>query len=136
MDLDASLYAYLAADAPLLGLLATYRSAPAIFTEPPVPDDADLPYIVINSISDVPFDTLAEEGRNVIRDIGCYARFTGSSAPIIAIAERVRSLLHSQTILVPGYANIVTSVVGVANAPTDRTVSGRIVSTRFLLRKI
>ncbi len=135
MNLEAAIYDYLAADFRLTDQLKTYRSAPAIFTESSIPEDADFPYVVVNSVSDVPLDTLAEEGRQVVRDIGCYCEYTGSSQQVNQIAERVRALFHRQSIPVDGYSNYITTIVGMILAPTDRNVVGRIVSVRFSLEK-
>lgn len=136
MDIEGAIYTHLTGDSTLTGMLAVYRNAPAVFMESPVPDDARRPFVVINSVSDVPLDTLAEEGREVIRDIGCYADYTGSQGPVLAITERVRELFHHRTVAVNGYSNFITTVSGIILAPTDRTISGRIVSVRFSLRKI
>lgn len=135
MNLDAGIYNHLAGDFDLTSMLNLYKDHPAIFVESPVPDEVLLPYVVVNSVSDVPLDTLAEEGRQVTRDIACYARYTGSSLEITTITERVRELFHRQQITVSGYSNFITTVAGVNIAPTDRTVVGRIVSVRFSLEK-
>jgi hypothetical protein len=135
MNIEGAIYTRLLGDSPLTAMLSVYRSNPAVFTFAPVPDDASLPYIIVNPVADVPLDTLAETGRQVTRDIACYAPNTGSPVDITNISERVRALFHQQIILVDGYTNFLTSVTGLNTAPTDRTVFGRIVSVRFSLRQ-
>ncbi len=136
MDLESAIYARLTGDYRLTERLSVYRNAPAVFTESPVPDDVAFPYVVVTSVSDVPLDTLAETGRSVVRDFGCYARFTGSTQYLGQITERVRHLFHRQKVEVEGYSNFITQVIGINVAPSDRTVAGRIVSVRFSLRKL
>jgi hypothetical protein len=92
--------------------------------------------VVINPVSDVPLDTLAEEGRLIVRDIGCYAPAQGTTIIINQITERVRALFHRKPLTMEGYGNFIATVQGVLVAPTDRTVIGRIVSVRFSLRKL
>lgn len=135
MNIEGAIYTRLLGDSQLTAMLNVYRNNPAVFTFAPVPDDAMLPYIVVNPVSDVPLDTLAEMGRQVTRDIACYAPNTGSPIQVTTLSERVRTLFHQQIILVDGYTNFLTSVTGLLTAPTDRTVFGRIVSVRFSLRQ-
>jgi hypothetical protein len=135
MRLERALYEYMAADFDLTNQLNLYQSAPAIFTDT-VPEEAEFPFIVVNSVSDVPLDALVEEGRQVVRDFACYAANRGSTQQVVQITERLRALFHRQSVPVDGYSNFITTIVGISQAPTDRTVIGRIVSVRFSLRKL
>jgi hypothetical protein len=135
MDIEGAIYQRLISDAAITSRVNVYRGAPAVFTFSPVPDEAALPYIVVNPVSDIPLDTLAENGRQVVRDIACYVPNTGSVEPITRLSEAVRARFHRQVVTLDGYTNFLTSIVGLITAPTDRTVFGRIISVRFSLRQ-
>lgn len=128
MNLTQAIYDKLAADGPLTALLATYSGAPAIFTTDPAPGDAELPYIVsAGAVSQAPWDTKTTRGRDLIRDVRCYAAADGSAAAVEAIAERVRALLHRQPLTISGYTWILSDVNGPIVAD-ERDAYGRIIS--------
>lgn len=128
MNLTAALYDLLTGDATLAALLATYNGSPAVFTTDPAPGDAEKPYIVsAGHVVDLPFDTKTSLGREVQRDVRCYAEADGSAVVVEAIAERVRALLHRQALSVSGFRWILSSVTGPAVAD-ERDVYGRIVT--------
>lgn len=135
MNIEGAIYQRILGDSAITSLLNIYRNNPAVFTYSPVPDDAQLPYIVVNPVADIPLDTLSETGRQVTRDIACYVPNTGSTIPITTLSELVRARFHISLIPVDGYTNFLTSIVGIITAPTDRTVFGRIISVRFSLRQ-
>lgn len=135
MNIEGAIYQRIIGDGAITSLLNIYRGAPPVFTFAPVPDDAQLPYIIVNPVADIPLDTLAENGRQVTRDIACYVPNTGSVTPITTLSELVRARFHRSLITVDGYTNFLTSIAGVLTAPTDRTVFGRIISVRFSLRQ-
>lgn len=126
MNLSAALYDRLAADATLTSLLASYEGNPAIFTVQPVPGDAELPYIVtVGHVVDLPWDTKITRGREVWRDVRCYAAADGSAVTIEAIAERVRELLHRQPLVIGGHTWVLSNVTGPIVADELSSVSGR-----------
>lgn len=129
-------YDVLVGDATLAGLLATYGGAPAIFTGATVPEDAVLPYLVsVAAVADEPADTKNSTGREIVRDIACYAPATGSATAVAAIAERVRGLFHRQTFAVPGYVTEIVDASGPVAADEDDAY-GRIVTVRAVLRAL
>lgn len=131
--LTAAIAARLQADATLAAMLASYNGLPAVFTVDPAPDDADLPYIVAaGEISQTPFDTKTTRGREVTRDVRCYAEASDSAALIEAIAERVRELFHRQRLAVSGYENWVISCNG-PRVADETDAYGRIVGLRLIL---
>jgi len=131
-----ALYTALASDVTLTGLLATYEAAPAIFTTDPAPADAVLPYIVAASIPvDMAFDTKTTLGRTIWRDIRIYAEALGSVVLIDQIAERVRALLHRQTLTVAGYDWVLSDCAGPISADVD-LVYGRIITVKITLDKL
>jgi hypothetical protein len=128
MNLTAALYDHLSGDATLVALLAAYKGSPAIFTTDPAPGDAAKPYVVsAGEITHLPFDTKTGQGREVMRDVRCYAEADGSAVVVEAIAERVRALLHRQALSVSGFRWLLSSVTGPVVAD-ERDVYGRIVT--------
>lgn len=129
----AAIYERLTEDATLVGLLATYGGAPAVFTADPAPGDATLPYIVsAGQVSDVAFDTKTTRGRDVQRDVRCYAEIGGSVATIEAIAERVRELLHRHALVVDGYETWIAQCSGPIQAD-EEAAYGRVVTVRLVM---
>lgn len=123
-----AIYDKLAEDATLVGLLATYEGSPAIFTSDPVPGDANFPFVVTaGEVSQAPFDTKTTQGRDLIRDVRCYADADGSAVVIEAIAERVRALLHRQPLTINGYRWLISDCTGPIVAD-ERDVYGRVIS--------
>lgn len=128
----------LAADGTLTALLSTFtpRGAsgiPALFSTDPVPEAAELPYVVLTGVvSDEEFDTKGSiAGRDVLFDIRCYTAASGSVSAVDAIAERVRTLLHRQQVSVSGLGWVETIVSGPIVANED-DVYGRILTARLL----
>lgn len=135
--LSQAFYDRLSSDATLIALLSTYEGAPAVFTNDPAPPDAELPYIVTaGEFAVAPFDTKTLYGREVYRDIRCYAKELGSAEQIEDIAERVRALFHRYELPVSGFSTMLCDVSGPTVAPDDdETVTGRIVSVRLVIQE-
>jgi len=137
--LTKALYERLAGDATLQGMLGTYRGQPAIFTAPP-PGDADgdaYPMIVtMGAISDAPDDTKTSRGREVQREITCYALADGTMAVVEAVAERVRKLLHRQPLAVEGWQVWLAEVSGPTLAETSETVYGLALTVRLRMEEV
>ena len=136
MNVTEAIYDKLVGDATLVALLATYEALPAVFTVDPIPEGADLPFIVsAGHVTDVAFDTKLTQGREVWRDMRCYADADGSAITGEAIAERVRELLHREEISVTGFGMMVAECSGpiVADEPD---VYGRIVTVRYILTEV
>lgn len=133
----AALYGRLSGDLVLAAMLATYNGRPAVFTVNPVPGDAQLPYIVAaGHVSDNPWDTKTTRGREIRRDVLCYAEATGSMAQVEAIAERVRVLLHRQPLVLQGYRNVLVECTGPIVAQADEVAYGLAVTVRLLLEEV
>lgn len=130
--LTQAIYNLLSSDATLTALLATYDGNPAIFTTDPAPGDADLPYIVTaGEVTQTPFDTKNLYGRDLIRDVRCYTEASGSTIVIEQIAERVRYLLHRQSIAITDFEWVLSDCSG--PLPADETDAyGRILSLRLI----
>lgn len=130
--ITAALHARLVGDPILVGLLATYRFEPAIFTTDPPPGDATLPYIVTaGHVSDSAWDTKLEGGRDIRRDVRCYAQQNETAVTVEAIAERVRALLHRQPLVIPDFGVWMAECSGpIVADETDAT--GRIVTLHMI----
>ena len=136
-----AIYDVLAGDGELGGMLADYRGQPAIFTTEPAPGDAALPYIVTaGAVAQAPFDTKTRLGRNVLRDVRCYAPGEGSAVLVEAIAERVRFLLHRQPLSIAGFDWVISDVAGPIAADEggggSPDVYGRILTLSLMAQEI
>lgn len=130
--LTQAIYDTLAEDATLTALLSTYREEPAIFTTEPAPGDAEMPYIVTaGEVAQEPFDTKTTLGRDVMRDVRCYAPTNGSAGTVESIAERVRALLHRQSLSITGYGWVLSECSGPI-AADEQDAYGRIVTIRLV----
>ena len=130
-----AIYDKLANDGTLTALLATYNGSPAIFTIDPAPGDAELPYIVTaGAVVQLPFDTKTSRGRDLLRDVRCYAAADGSAVVVEAMAERVRALLHRQPLVISGFDWILSNCTGpIAADETD--AYGRIITVSLLAQE-
>ena len=136
MNLTEALYDVLVGDAALVLLLATYDVLPAVFTVDPVPEGAELPFIVTaGQVTAMPFDTKTTRGRELWRDVRCYAEADGSAITVEAIAERVRALLHRQTITVTDFGMVVAECSGPIGAD-EQDAYGRVVTVRYILTEV
>jgi hypothetical protein len=111
--ITSAIYERLAGDYELTGMLAVYKGQPAIFTIGSAPGEANTPFIVTaGEVSQLPFDTKTSRGRELIRDVRCYDRASGSVVTIEAVAERVRYLLHRQPLAIDGFDWVISNCVG------------------------
>lgn len=141
MDITQGFYDKLVGDATLLGLIASYApagspTAPAIFTAWPVPPDAARPYVFTRGqVSDVHFDEINTNfGRDVLRDVTVIADNTGSSSDVETIAERIRTLMHRQSMTIPDGDHIMTICIGgPVPAETDDSLTGRRLTFRIVV---
>lgn len=142
MNSTATIFARLTGDATLTALLATYGSAPAIFSDR-APDAFDFkqgvkPCLVISPPTyDRPAETFTETGRTIQQDIRGYAFDTGSSAALDGIMRRVRTLFHNQpgSLTVTGGKAITSRVTGPVGSPTSvPSVIGRRVTLNLELQ--
>jgi len=130
-----AIYDALAGDATLVAMLTTYGGEPAIFTTDPAPGDAELPYIVsAGEVAQTPFDTKTTRGRVAIRDVRCYTDATGSAVAVEAIAERVRALLHRQTLAISDFECVIADCSGPV-AADGQDAYGRIVTVRLTMEE-
>jgi len=133
--LTRAIYDKLAGDATLTAMLATYKGLPAIFTTDPAPGDTGLPYIVTaGEVTQVPSDTKTTRGRDLIRDVRCYAKADGSAVVIETIAERVYALLHRQKLPINGYQWVISNCAGPIVAD-EKDFYGRIISLSLTAQK-
>lgn len=134
MNLTAALRALLAGDQTLTAMLATYGdpAEPAIFTTDPPPDDAELDYIITaGQVAARNFDTKTETGVDVLRDIRCYAKKTGSAKRVEDIAWRVHQLVHRNRLQVDGRPVLIADASPPRNGPGEDEAYSRIVTVRI-----
>lgn len=132
----AAVQTKLAGDPTLIGMLASYQGAPAIFTAAPIPQDAPFPCVVTaGNLADLADDTLDRLGRDIRRDVAVYFPWSGSSLAVEAAAERIRAVFHKQPLAVAGFHHVMTLASGPVTAPVEGDEVGRVVSLRILLQE-
>ena len=136
MNLTEAIYTRMANDATLAALITEYKGEPAIFTTDPAPGEATLPYVIsAGEVAQSPNDTKTTRGRQVWRDIRCYAPATGSAETVEEIAERVRTLFHRHELEVDGYETYIAECSGPI-AADEEDAYGRIVTLRLMLQEV
>ncbi|MDZ4346863.1 MAG: hypothetical protein U1E51_31000 [Candidatus Binatia bacterium] len=135
MNLAAAFYDRLTGDGTLTGMLSTYKGHPAVFTIDPAPEEAIMPYLVTaGNVVDSPDDTKTSRGRDVWRDIRCYATRSGSVIAIEAIAERVRELFHRHELTVEDHETWMAECSGPIKADEDDCYA-RIITVKLNLNE-
>ena len=130
--ITAAIQARLAGDPTLGGMLAVYNGGPAVFTTPP-PGKAALPFIVTaGDLNARPFDTKNSRGRELWREVECYAAANGSAVTVEAMAERVRALLHRAPLAVDGFGVLLADCMGPI-VVDDGDAYGRVVTVRMIM---
>jgi len=133
--LTPAVYNALVADEVLVALLASYEGSPAVFTTFPAPPDASLPYIVTAGDAVVAnFDTKTTRGREMWRDVKCYANAAGGAGDVEQIAQRVYDLLHRTELIIDGYEWVLSECLGPV-AADERDAYGRIVTLRTIVQE-
>ena len=136
MSVTEAIYDALAGDATLVAMLATYGGEPAIFTTDPAPGDAVLPYIVsAGEVAQTPWDTKTTRGRVALRDVRCYTDATGSAMVVEVLAERVRVLLHRQTLAISDFECVIAECSG-PMAADGQDAYGRIVTVTMTIEEV
>lgn len=123
----------LIADATLVSLVGLYAGLPKVLTDP-IPEDVELPFIVLSGpIADESFETVGDIlGREVLYDIRVHADRIGSSvAQVTTLAERVRTVLHRQSVPVAGLSWVTTRMSGPI-VSDDEESFGRVLTARLL----
>lgn len=134
--LTQAVYDRMVSDGTLVGLLASYKGGPAVFTQDPAPGDAARPFVVTaGEVAQGPFDTKTTRGRRPFRDIRCYADADGDVMTIEAIAERVRALFHRYELPVDGFGVLVATARGPVTAD-EKDVYGRVVTVEYILVEV
>jgi hypothetical protein len=134
--LTAAIYDLLSNDAILKAMLTTYKGSPAIFTVDPAPEEnfSGAYIVTAGEVVDNPFDSKTTQGRDLVRDVRCYAPADGSVVTIEAVAERVRALLHRQALTIDGYHWILSDCAGPVVAD-EQDAYGRIISLSLKAQK-
>ena len=112
--------------------LALYGGELAVFVQDPVPGEAQRPYVAVSPpMSAARFDTKNRIGVEWYLDIGIYCDNTGSVTQINALADRIFKLLRytgQATLDIDGHNVIICLPNRPVEAPTDETLTGRIIS--------
>lgn len=131
-----AIYDRLSQDGTLVGWLSKYQGGPAVFTTDPAPGDAVLPFIVTaGQVTDSAFDTKTSQGRQVWRDVRCYAEANGDASLVEDMAERVRTLLHRHRLAIDGQETWVAECSGPVKAD-EQDVYGRVVTVRLIFMEV
>lgn len=145
IPLSLAICARLLADTELTDIVDDYAGNPAILGRDPVPDDVEGVYVVVRP----PFfsedaDTKTNEGVQLTVDIGVYGPTQLDATQgvdryddVDRASDRVRaSFGRTQPRLsVSGWETTIMRVTGPISAPSDDTMTGRIVSLELTLRQ-
>jgi hypothetical protein len=135
--LDDAIDKRLTEDPELTNLLAQFRGAPAVFLSTPLPEGVTLPYVAVGGIvGQVAHEAKREAGRKILRDVNCYTLANGDTATVDAIAERIWWLFHKTPLTIDGWENNVITATGPMEAPTDKTMYGRVVTLELTIWKL
>lgn len=120
------------ADSLLVGLVSQFDGEPAIFTMKEVPPDAKRPYIwSYADITNTPFESKTNLGRDVTRDIWCVDDDKGDEDLVMTIANRVRDIFH-RTVMTIGIGNMRTIALGPRLGMSGDDITARIVTLEFV----
>ena len=88
--------------------------------------------MTVGEVGNLSFDTKTKRGREITRDIRCYADASGDAITLETIAERVRALFHRVDISVTGFKIINSEVAGPITID-DNDAYGRVLTVTLLL---
>jgi len=110
IDLRRAIRAKLIENPVIVANISTFSGAPSIFTVEPIPSDVQLPYMIVSNVSEVPFDTKTEDGREVLTDIRVYSQANGNVSLMDLLVDEIYGTFHNQIIAASGYENVITRV--------------------------
>jgi hypothetical protein len=124
------IYDALSGSADVVSEVAVYSGVPALFAEE-APTDAVLPYIVFNTVSAVPMDTMDTAGFDALIDVRCYADRTGDPLAVNRMAFAAWKALHRIRPVVDGRQIAGVEVRGGPNAlPIEEHAVGRVLTAQ------
>ena len=141
MNSTKAIYQRLAGSTDVVAALDAIDGAPAIFNDR-APDDfvfsTKAAIVIAAPSADVDASTFSETIRDVTQDVRFYARDTGSTEAIDALARAVRDLFHArpdELTVEGGVCSLATATGPVAAPTTDPSLVGRRVTLRLLLER-
>lgn len=141
MNSTAAIFARLNNEPAVVYRLGLFENGVTVFNDR-APDDfvfLNSPVIVIAAASsDVDASTLTETIREITQDVRIYAKDTGSTAEVDALARLIRDVFHnrpSEITVDGGICSIATATGPVAAPTTDPSLVGRRVTLRLQLQK-
>lgn len=134
IGLRGAIFQKLIANGNITSNVSEYLNYPAIFTVEPIPTDVNLPYIIVNPVSEVPNDTKTFDGRELLVDIRIYTQRNGNLNVLESLTEEVYQEFHNEIVVVDNFQNYLLRVVDIVNSDEEE-VYGRIVSIRALFSK-
>lgn len=132
--LTNGLYDLLAASSALVAELDDWNGEPAIIAQDPVPPGVDGVYVAISPpFSALPFDTKDRDGHNISLDIGINGP-RDSYNRVDRAASAALAAVHRRALTVSGYQTLILQASGPVGAPTDDTMTSRVVTVSAVLR--
>ena len=123
-------------DVGFAAMNSTYAASPAIFAFRPVPEDAELPYTVLDGpISGVNFDTKEDFWRDVWYDVMCFTLAVGNRGGLEDMVELVKAIFHRQPLSVEGFNLIRAEATPPMVTPSGDLVAGMRVGIHLLLEE-
>lgn len=134
LELRSKIFQKLISNENITNNVSEYLGYPSIFTVEPIPTDVELPYIIVNQVSEVPNETKTKDGRSILIDIRIYTNEDGNISLIENLVEEIYQMFHNKEISTNDFENYLLRVVEISNADEEK-VYGRIVSIRALFLK-
>ncbi len=136
LSVQKAIWNALKGDTDLVALVSTYAGQPAIFTGDLVPEQAKLPFIVINPpFTAVKQRTSIYDGFELLFDIAVISQKTTSSALIDELTQAVYGVLLTTEIEIVDYKTLHQSVAQAISLDTDGEVAGRNIQFNIILLK-
>lgn len=139
LDLAPAIYAAIAGEPTITGLLGEDNTNPAIYTIRPVPDGAPYPQIIVNpDVAITDFDALNSDRPRVIKDVVVYGNQPDDYRTVETVGYLLRDLFHRQRFSISnaGYNVVLITVTGPSVAPVDDDhLVGRVVTLNIMLEK-
>lgn len=123
-------------DSELIGRLNSFKGEPCVFSYFPVETKADPPFIVIEPLTDIPFDSKNGcFGRDIQKRISCWILPSGTFSKVEQIMELIRKLFHRHLLEIEGYRTVIANVENIGLDNSDVRYVGMSLELRLVIQE-